>query len=564
MTAVAEGAPGARAMVLEATCARLLPPGTNRPGLATDAPWVALLPEVAVDDAWIAGRPTAGEVAGVARVAGRIRLLEAAARPPRLDAILRRLDVDPVRIATGAAPDGATPGLLWLRRDARGAAGELDALVARTRAAGGTVFSERPASTDHGWQRLRVGPLLGPARMAHPAGDDEAAGLAQRMRLEESWGRRWLAAHGVPRPRPLLRRVVAAERAFSRRRPRTVALIGTGVDGRRPPTWLRALAAGAGIDIADHAWAFAAPGDYPTQKALLALEPRDAVGGGPILAKVAIDPVGVPRLDAAATALRRLGSLEVGGGRVPRLSFSGRAGGLGVLAEAVMPGVPFERLDAGHARTAAADVVAWFAELALATAAPADPAALRAGLDRITAAYDAAYGPGDAERAAIRARLAAVVEADPSVPSVFLHGDPGVQNLLVDAGRVAALDWENGDPAGLPLWDVAIFLRSYAVWSSAGRGRGSRFAAARRHLADGSELTRELAAALEGYRRRLGIAPSLVEPLVTLGWVWLAARDAARLEPGRATEGQAVRVARLFLERGRRCALFGDLEGGPA
>lgn len=562
--AVVSDLPGVEATVLEATCERLLPPGANRPDRVTDAPWVVLLPAPGLDEAWISGRPTAGEVAGLARVAGRIRLLDVAAVPAQLAAVLRRLGVDPVRVATGPAPDDGAPGLLWLRRDARGAAGELDALVARTRGAGGTVFSERPARADDGWQRLRAGPLRGPVRTARPAGDDDAAGLAQRMRLEESWARRWLAAHGVPRPRPLLRRVVAVEQTLSGRRPRTVALTGVGVDGRRPPAWLRELAAGAGFDVADHAWAFAAPGDYPTQKALLALEPRGPGGGEPILVKVAVEPVGVPRLDAASAALRRLATLEVASGRVPRLTFSGRVGGLGVLAEAVVPGAAFERLDDGRARTAAADVVAWLADLALATAAPADPGALRAGFDRITAAYDAAYGPGDAERAAIRARLAAVLETDPPVPSVFLHGDLGVQNLLVDAGRVTALDWENGDPAGLPLWDVAIFLRSYAVWSSAGRGRESRFSAARRHLADGSELTGELAGALERYRRRVGIEPSLVEPLMTLGWVWLAARDAARLEPARATEGQAVRVARLFLERGRRCALFGSLEGGPA
>lgn len=553
-------APAAGTSALEATCARLLPPGANRPGRATDAPWVVLLPQPGVGGAWIAGQPTAREIAGVARVADGVRLVDAASRPADLDERLRRLDVDPARVATGPPADGATPGLLWLRRDARGGATGTGALADRVRAAGGVVFAERQPDDDPGWQRLRAGPILGSVRMAHPAGDPDSAALARRARLEESWARRWLASHGIPRPRPLLRRVVAAERALAARRPRSVALGGRGVDGRRPPAWLCAIAAAQGLDIADHAWAFAAPGDYPTQKVLLALEPRGASGGGAILAKVAVDPVGVPRLAAATAMLRRLGTLEAAVGRVPRVSFAGQAAGLGVLAETIATGHPFERLDPAGARSAAVDVVGWLSDLAVATSVPADLVALRAGLDRILAAYATAYAPGEAELTAIRARLAIVTGAGQPIRTVFLHGDPGVQNLLVDGGRVTMLDWENGDPAGLPVWDVAIFLRSYAVWATAGRGRGSRFAAVRRHLVDGSSLTPELATALEAYRRRVGIAPALVEPLVTLGWVWLAARDAARLDPGRAADGQAIRVARLFLEHGARCAVFGGLE----
>ncbi len=550
--------------VLEATCARLLPPGANRPGRATDAPWVVLLPEPGMDDAWITGRPKAGEVAGVARISDRVRLIDATSRPAGMDDRLRRLDVDPARVLTGPPPDGAAPGLLWLRRDTRGGVTRLRALATRLRDAGGVVFAEDPPVDDAGWQRLHAGPLVGSVRMAHPAGDPDSGGLARRARLEESSARRWLASHGIPRPRPLLRRVVAAERALAARRPRVVALGGKGVDGWQPPAWLCAIAAGQGLDVGGHAWAFAAPGDYPTQKVLVALEPRGAVDGGAILAKIAVDPVGVPRLAAAAAALERLGTLDVAAGRVPRVAFSGRAAGLGVLAETVATGRPFERLDAAAARGAAADVVAWLSDLAVATSAAADPMVLRAGLDRILVAYATAYAPDEAELEAIRARLTILAGSGPPVPTVFLHGDPGVQNLLVDAGRVTVLDWENGDPAGLPLWDVAIFLRSYAVWSTAGRGRGSRFAAVRRHLVDGSALTPELATALEAYRRRVGIAPAQVEPLVTLGWVWLAARDAARLDPGRAADGQAIRVARLFLDRGARCAIFGGLGGGAA
>lgn len=559
--------------LLEATLARLLPPGANRAGMASDAPWAALLPGPSVTDAWVIGPATAGELAGLARVADAIRLLDdrtTGAGGAARDARLAALGVEPGRVvvaAAGADAPAGSPGLLWVRAAARLRGPALDDLEARVVAGGGVVFCERVrghAGAPGG--QLRIGPMVGPVRTAHPAADSAAADIARRRGLEEFAARRWLASHGVPRPRPLLRRIVAIERAIAAHRPRAAHLAGHGVDIARPPAWLRSLALESGCDITDHAWALAAPGDYATQKVLIVLQPRPdqrsepggAEGGAPaIIVKLAVDPVGVPRLEAAMATLRALAALPVAAPRVPRLLFGGRVGRLGVSAEGAVDGRALDRLGPARARDAAGSLVEWFADLANATARPTSAPALREALGRIAEAYTAAYAPAPDERRAIERRIAAITADGMRVPSVFLHGDPGVQNLLVDeAGHVLVLDWENGDPAGLPVWDVAMFLRSFAVWATAGRGQGSRLAAVRRHLVEGSPMTTGLSVALEGYRRRVGIPAQLVEPLVTLGWVWLAARDAARLQPALAQRGQAVRVARLFLERGDACALF--------
>ena len=580
-----------RSTVLGATVARLLPVGANRVGAGSDAPWVALLPDVVMTEAWVVGRPTASEIAGLARIADRVCLLGERGHAVGLDATLQRdleeRGVDRSRITGPDRRLVERPGLLWFRRDARRDRGALTALAKPTVEAGGTVLAEwRNPTRDLAWQRLRVGPLLGTIRIAWPADDPVATQIAGRRHIEESFARRWMARRGIPRPRPILRPILEVERTLAKRAGRGAIMAAANLDASRPPAWLREIAAKSDVSLDDHAWVLAAPGDYATQKILFVLEPRNELdeagqrapasgrggeqdlppipGRSGLFAKIAIDPIAGPRLEAAASALDRLSAVSVARGRVPTVSFTGRAGALSVLAEHAIDGVPFERLAPDRARAAAERFVEWLSQLASETKQPMNIDELRASLDRIVSAYVAAYAPPAAERRAIATRVATIVAADPPLRSVFVHGDPGVQNLVVSGtADVGVLDWENGDPAGLPLWDLLVFLRSYAVWTTAGRGRESRFSAARRHLIDGSEMTSRLAESIVSHRQRLGIPREVVEPLVTLGFVWLAAKDAARLRPAAAASGQAVRLARMFLDRGPDCAILRAVEREP-
>jgi Phosphotransferase enzyme family len=73
------------------------------------------------------------------------------------------------------------------------------------------------------------------------------------------------------------------------------------------------------------------------------------------------------------------------------------------------------------------------------------------------------WGPGEDELAA---RLAGVCAhlAGVSVPLVAVHGDYAIGNLLVDetAAQIAGVvDWELGQPCGLPFTDVLKFAASY-------------------------------------------------------------------------------------------------------
>ena len=135
-------------------------------------------------------------------------------------------------------------------------------------------------------------------------------------------------------------------------------------------------------------------------------------------------------------------------------------------------------------------------------------------------------------------------------PAVFQHGDPGVQNLIVGPdGRVSFIDWENAEDRGAPFWDLLVFLRAYAVWSSRRRRLRSRLGAAVEHFVDGSTLSPFILDAMAEYRRAVAVPSEAVEPLFFMAWVYQAVNEAPRLQRDRLADGQFVRFLDALVQR---------------
>ncbi len=154
---------------------------------------------------------------------------------------------------------------------------------------------------------------------------------------------------------------------------------------------------------------------------------------------------------------------------------------------------------------------------------PIGPAASRAMPVRerlasaITTIRAIAEGPGGdlrslADRAA--AVLAGLDAAE--LPVVFEHGDPAHPNLiLLEDGRLGAVDWERGEPDGLPLHDLTIAL-AYVAAAERGATEAPAQASA---FADAVQDPHGWAApALAGAASRLDIDPRLVPPLMVAAW----------------------------------------------
>ncbi|MDH5372601.1 MAG: aminoglycoside phosphotransferase family protein, partial [Acidimicrobiia bacterium] len=116
------------------------------------------------------------------------------------------------------------------------------------------------------------------------------------------------------------------------------------------------------------------------------------------------------------------------------------------------------------------------------------------------------------------------------VPTVFMHGDLGIWNLLVEPdGRIGVLDWENGDPQGVPLWDLFVYSRTLGVFLADARGQRYSTAVFARQLLGESTLRHTMFEWIQEYRRHVDIPTIAVDDLFTLCWAQQAIREAASL-----------------------------------
>jgi hypothetical protein len=285
-----------------------------------------------------------------------------------------------------------------------------------------------------------------------------------------------------------------------------------------------------------------------------------------MIVKLAQDPSGSGLLETARLGLTALSETPFGrAGRSPRAVFHGSEYGRAILAESAVDGDPFARRAAASPDDQSArDVVDGLIELACATRTPATRDATAAALRSLHGRFSAMYRPSSTCERVLDEALAAIVGATQPLPVVFAHGDPGPQNLLVsDIGQVTFLDWENAEPAGMPLWDLFAFLRGFSTWALRRSQAGSRLAAIRRNFVEGSAYTPMIGAEVERYRRALELDPDLVPPLFFACWMSLAVREAPRLAPRALANGFQFQALEMFAAHARAPVLARLLEAGP-
>lgn len=522
--------------------------GSNRKGALSGGGWLYALPTLDHPRIVCVGGPSMGTLAGLTR-AGSVLVVEPKARRRR--ALAARIAAAGWPGVTVAADvdDGPIDLLLLLGDDAIAFADRLD-LGARLSASGvryaepGTppeTVSAGSGSAGEGI-RVRLTPLRGEPRSVVPAADADMQAAIRRLGLEGAVvGRRLVQ---------LERRALGLPGVRSRTK-REALISGPGIPpGGGVPRYIQDVAAADGRDLGDWRWAVAARGDYDSQKVLVLLAPPDRTEPTG-LAKVTRSPAHTARLLNEASALAILGDLPIAEGRVPRRWFWGEHAGRGVLGASVVEGPSFS---AGAAFTPddpwLRDATGWLTDLAVATARPVPAEEVATALRVLLARYVRIYAASEDEAERLEAKIRTLHRIEAPIPSVLQHGDPGIWNLVAQPdGRTGFLDWEAAEPAGLPLFDLLYWFRSYAIASSRRAGLRDRLEAASRHLLDGSPLADRLVETVDDLRQRIGLPVEAIEPLVYGCWIHRSLKEATRLAPESIHRGQFVRLIRRMLER---------------
>jgi aminoglycoside phosphotransferase (APT) family kinase protein len=232
-----------------------------------------------------------------------------------------------------------------------------------------------------------------------------------------------------------------------------------------------------------------------------------------LVAKLPRLPVCDRALAREARNLRALENVqsELDEGSVPALVAFEEDGHYPLLLETALTGEPLSpaaiRRDPAGALTAAPG---WLERLGAATRGEADGA----WYDRLVNAplHSLAARATDPRVRELVAQTLDLAEALRSarMPLVFEHGDFGHPNLLRrPGGRLGVLDWERGDPAGLPAQDLFFFL-AHAALAGARHRREEMLHAA---FFGSQPWAWKIA---ERYARRLAFETELLGPLLAV------------------------------------------------
>ena len=561
--------------VLAATLATEFAPASNLKGRVAGATWRYLLPSLERSRILVAGPAEAATLETLAASGAEIAVMPGEVARGGLRRPWRR--AGPASPLPALETVGVADVERWLRERPTGSLDLVlvtdrgapidgtEPAVRRLLAPDGVVVREGTAR--RGPANDPADPAAGPARRAAVAVRPDRGEIRSAVGAGDERSARLLAVRGLAGPalrRPGPRRVVAVAARILGDRPRTLELdLPTGAATLPDaPSWLAAIADAAGVDIGGMRCALSAIGDYNTQKVLLLLRRPDA-DEPEVVVKLTRHPSVNRRLETERDALRRLETFgTLAEGRVPRVLFAGHHAGLAVVAESALAGGPFGQLPGPAQEAAAGNALDWLSLLAEGSARTAPAASVAEALAGLHAGYVALCRPTAAEAARLAAAVDTIARSGDPFPVVFQHGDPGTWNLLVDdAGRVAFLDWENADAAGMPLWDLLYLLRSHAVGSARRAGVRRRLVAVERYLFGASPLSDTIVASVGSYAARLGMDRRLVEPLFHLCWMHQALKEATRTDPGRVRDGHYNRLLRLGLER-RTAPTLGRLFAG--
>ncbi len=317
-----------------------------------------------------------------------------------------------------------------------------------------------------------------------------------------------------------------------------------------PPHYLQSIAQESGIRLDGYNWGLSARGEYSSRKMLFYLFDRHQESDGVqpnIVVKMVRDPSFNYRLENEAKSLRLLVDIGLHEPEIlPEVLFMGHHAGLAIVGESAIEGVPFRGKTSATADCpfgkAALD---WFVDLGAATTDvhAVTPSEIGEGLSQLFDRFIEIYQPTIEQHEFLEQQIARLSDSDVAIPLVFQHGDPGPWNMLVTPqGRVAVLDWEAAEAAGMPGWDLFYFMRSYSLDAARKLGVNNRLEGFTQQFLNDTPLSRLFVDTIARYCQVVGLDPRLVEPLFYTCWMHRSLKEAMRLEPAKLNQGHFVNL----------------------
>jgi aminoglycoside phosphotransferase (APT) family kinase protein len=334
--------------------------------------------------------------------------------------------------------------------------------------------------------------------------------------------------------------------------------------GTQLPGYIRAVARQNGYELEDMRWSIGLQRGYRSQKVVFHVPDAGAI------VKVTQDPRFNHRLENEYDALRILqqqGLTEPS--LAPQALFSGSHGRVLVVGESRLGGAPFrDRSDGSPSCRVARAVVDALTVLASASAGTGPGGGRHAAeaLMDLLARHSEIHRPPADHLRFLEHQIGRLAEAGDDLHPVFLHGDLTTLNILVDRDRIGLVDWENAEPAGLPLWDLLHFVGAYAAWGAQRAGRRWTARTAQAALLEPSPFHTMLGDAIARYRIATGLQGELIPPLLFTWWMTVALREATRRRPDRVNGGLYARLLARAVAAGetpalRQLAVARDREG---
>lgn len=318
-----------------------------------------------------------------------------------------------------------------------------------------------------------------------------------------------------------------------------------------PPQYLKDVARESDVVIDNYRWGLSASGDYESRKIVFFLFAPNQDSPKYVVKMTRAEKFN-GRLNREQLALQLLEEKGIGDSQtLPRVAFSGTHGGLAIVGETAIDGIPFDRrTTATSACPYARAAVNWLTELGSSTISPlgAEPSDIATGLQQLLERFADLYRITADEKAFLQAQISVI--GFNRVPLVFQHGDPGRWNVLVTPnGRISFLDWEAAEPNGLPLWDLLYFLRSFCICV----GQAQRHSHGLRSLDElfltDSSVSELAVESISNYCMDTGLASNVVEPLFYTCWMHRALKESTRLPPKKLGSGHYFNFLRMCMEK---------------
>ncbi|MEK7730207.1 MAG: phosphotransferase [candidate division KSB1 bacterium] len=408
---------------------------------------------------------------------------------------------------------------------------------------------------EDGFKRARLfwlTPLRGELRTAFPLNDELMTRyLLRHVLFGQSFKKRAASRVGT---------WLSYSRLFSRLMPRRAVLLQRSSRKEHvhsAPQYISEIARAHSLDLSGYRLGLSARGKYNSNKTIFyAFKPRAAKPE--IVIKMTRASEFNARLENEYRVLALLEQQRhVARETFPQPLFFGRHAGLVVVGQKAVHGEPFRSRTLGTVHCPVAkQALAWITQLATSSAKKDAAAQARDGLEMLLQRFAANYPFAQREAEFLSNQIKTLAGSAQTFPLVFQHGDPGTWNMLVSPeGKLIVIDWEAGEPHGVPLWDMFYFMRSFGNWCARRAGIRDTLQAFTKNFIEPSEVGALLIETVEAYCKALGLERRLVGPLFYTCWMHRALKESTRLTGAELQHGHYFNLLKLCIAQHQTPAL---------